>query len=155
MINEFTIRSSRLSGFHQLFKPWLLIVKESGVWVYTQAHVDCECNLTHCVHDHYPLVKRIDWEEITGVRLSEGLLWSGVTIDTFDGSEYPVEGLWKPDAGKFILEVSEHLSDISLNRPRHPDSYSQNIKYNRQPLDCCKLMERHPRDVKITYRKSN
>lgn len=154
MLSDFTIRSSRLAGLHRFFKPWLLIVKESGIWVYTQAHVDCECHLTRCVHNHYPIVKHIDWEEITGVRLSNGLLWSGVTIDTFDGSEYCVQGLWKPDAEKFIHEATEHLFELSLNPTCQLETYLRNRNQNNRPLDCCELMEKHPTDVKIIYKKS-
>ncbi|MFB3789335.1 MAG: hypothetical protein ACE15F_23495 [bacterium] len=155
LFKDFVIRSSRLAGFRRLFKPWMIIVKETGIWVYTKARVDCECHLTRCVHNRYPIIQQIKWDQITGVRSSDGFLWSSVTIDTFDGSEYCVNGLWKPDAERFIREATNYLSDLSKNSTQQLETYLQNKNHPSEPLDCCELRERHPTDVKIVYKKSN
>ncbi len=154
MLTDFSIRSSRLADLGHFLKPGLLVVNGDGIWVYIRAHVECDCHLTRCVYNRYPIVKQIAWEEITGVRSTDGLLWTSVTIDTFDGSEYCVQGLWKPDAEKFIHEVTEHLFRLYQNSPRQLETYRQNRDHPGKPLDCCELMDRHPSDVKIVYKKS-
>ncbi|HOJ61356.1 MAG TPA: hypothetical protein PK878_13815 [bacterium] len=154
MLQEFTIQSSRLADPRRIFRPWLIFVRESGLWIYTKAHVECECSLTRCVHNHYPIIKRIEWDEITGVRSAEGILWSDILIHTLDGSEYCVKGLWRWDAGKFIRDITEHLFEITHNQPRQLDSLLRNNNHTSEPLDCCELMNKNPSNVKIIYQKT-